>query len=329
MKKSLTFFSIFLLLFLFSACSQSDGSSPKSAFDEFYKALRDADINKMVDMTEYDQNIVPYSEIVRLYHSAVEANRDATKGIASWQIGEAVYQNDIKAKVYATICHYDGTLDLDSIFLIKVNGKWRIDIEKIAIEIMHNQPPQEAGELVGAALPNKKQSSYKEDMYDLKSEPSTIPVDYISEEDILAIRQQEIADSIAQANEQARKNAENLIGVFTFTNIEEQGTSSVKTEKPGTGSTYKGEGDDGGNKWSLAGRCLIGGLPKPKCGFNEEGKVVVQIRVNAAGDVVEANSVAGTYVNDRQTIQLALDAAKKAKFTRGDSDVMGTITYKF
>jgi TonB family protein len=85
----------------------------------------------------------------------------------------------------------------------------------------------------------------------------------------------------------------------------------------------------GGNTWSLDGRGLKGKLPKPANTFNQEGKVVVQIRVNAAGDVIEAKCVEGTSISDRKTLQLALDAAKKAKFSSGDADQIGTITYLF
>jgi TonB family protein len=62
--------------------------------------------------------------------------------------------------------------------------------------------------------------------------------------------------------------------------------------------------------------------------FNQEGKVIVQIRVNAAGNVTEA-TIKGGNVSDKQTQQLALDAARKAKFTEGDHDQIGTITYIF
>lgn len=84
-----------------------------------------------------------------------------------------------------------------------------------------------------------------------------------------------------------------------------------------------------GNVLSLAGRYLVDGkLPMPSNNFMQEGKVVVQIHVNAAGDVIEAKIIGGD-VNDKQTQQLALDAAKKAKFTEGDHDQIGTITYIF
>lgn len=86
---------------------------------------------------------------------------------------------------------------------------------------------------------------------------------------------------------------------------------------------------DSGNSWTLSGRSLRGAFPMPSSDFKQEGKVVVQIRVNTAGDVVEAKCSEGTSITDRQTQQLALDAAKKAKFSKGDFDVIGTITYIF
>lgn len=97
----------------------------------------------------------------------------------------------------------------------------------------------------------------------------------------------------------------------------------------GTSGNPVGVGSRGGTSWSLSGRSIKGILPQPSNNFKQEGKVVVQIRVNAAGDVIEAKCVSGTSVTDRQTQQLALDAAKKAKFTKGDSEVIGTITYIF
>lgn len=81
--------------------------------------------------------------------------------------------------------------------------------------------------------------------------------------------------------------------------------------------------------WGLTGRSLRGTLLMPSNNFKQEGKVVVQIRVNAAGNVIAATIVDGTTVADKQTQQLALDAAKKAKFTEGDQEQIGTITYIF
>ena len=94
------------------------------------------------------------------------------------------------------------------------------------------------------------------------------------------------------------------------------------------GSLFGNSGSSGGNSWTLSGRGIKGTLPQPSNNFRQEGKVVVQIRVNAAGVVTSATIVGGN-VSDKQTQQLALEAAKKAKFTEGDHDQIGTITYIF
>lgn len=105
-------------------------------------------------------------------------------------------------------------------------------------------------------------------------------------------------------------------------------TGSGDTQGSGQRGNPVGHGSSGGNSWSLNGRGIKGTLPTPNNNFKQEGKVVVQIRVNAAGQVVSA-TITGGDVSDKQTQQLALDAARKAKFTEGDKDQIGAITYIF
>ncbi|MBO5619834.1 MAG: hypothetical protein J5902_07605 [Paludibacteraceae bacterium] len=105
-------------------------------------------------------------------------------------------------------------------------------------------------------------------------------------------------------------------------------TGSGDSQGSGQKGNPVGHGSVGGNSWSLAGRGIKGSLPLPNNTFKQEGKVIVEIRVNAAGQVISATHKGGT-VSDKQTIQLALDAARKAKFTEGDHDQIGTITYNF
>ena len=104
---------------------------------------------------------------------------------------------------------------------------------------------------------------------------------------------------------------------------------SGDTQGDGQRGNPVGHGSSGGNNWSLGGRNLKGSLPQPSNDFRQEGKVVVQIRVNAAGDVIDARETTGGTISDKQTIKLALDAARKAKFSEGDHDQIGTITYIF
>ena len=111
-----------------------------------------------------------------------------------------------------------------------------------------------------------------------------------------------------------------------------QGTNT-QGDGSGQGTGQKGNpvghgSDNGGNSWSLTGRGISGTLTQPSNNFKQEGKVLVQIRVNAAGQVVSA-TITGGDISDKQTQQLALEAARKAKFTEGDHDQIGTITYIF
>ena len=138
------------------------------------------------------------------------------------------------------------------------------------------------------------------------------------------------AKEAAEAAEKA-KQAEAIAKANQFGSL--FGNSGGNTGSgDGQGSGQKGNpvghGSSGGNSWSLAGRDIKGTLPKPSNDFKQEGKVIVEIRVNAAGNVVSA-TIKGGNVSDKQTQQLALDAAKKAKFTEGDHDQIGTITYIF
>jgi len=105
-------------------------------------------------------------------------------------------------------------------------------------------------------------------------------------------------------------------------------TGSGDSQGAGQKGNPIGHGSSGGNSWSLDGRGIKGSLPQPSNTFKQEGKVIVEIRVNAAGQVINATHKGGT-ISDKQTIQLALEAARKAKFTESDHDQIGTITYNF
>ena len=106
-------------------------------------------------------------------------------------------------------------------------------------------------------------------------------------------------------------------------------TGSGDSQGGGQKANPVGHGSSGGNSWSLSGRGIKGILPIPSKNFNQTGKVVVRIKVNAAGDVIDARETTGGTISDKQTVQLALEAARKAKFTEGDHDQFGTITYIF
>jgi len=83
----------------------------------------------------------------------------------------------------------------------------------------------------------------------------------------------------------------------------------------------------------LAGRSIMGSLPKPDYKVNKSGKVVVKISVDQYGSVVNATPGAiGTTVQDKTLWEAAKKAALEAKFNLSSQAPItqeGTITYIF
>lgn len=92
-----------------------------------------------------------------------------------------------------------------------------------------------------------------------------------------------------------------------------------------------GAGGTGGNGFSLEGRSLRGALPEPVYNVKKSGVVVVQIKVDAAGNVTFAEfKQKGSTTTDSELVRAAIDAAKKAKFSSADANLQeGTIIYRF
>ena len=102
----------------------------------------------------------------------------------------------------------------------------------------------------------------------------------------------------------------------------------------GTGSgTGYGTGNGSGNgSFDLDGRSLgSGGLPRPNYNVREEGKVVVTIVVNPAGQVIRTSINKMTNTTNQALRKAAEEAAKKAHFNSvsGLNNQSGTITYYF
>lgn len=72
-----------------------------------------------------------------------------------------------------------------------------------------------------------------------------------------------------------------------------------------------------------------GKLPEPTCEFDHYGVVVVQIKIDKDGNNIFAVNASGTNTADKQMIQCAINTIKKTKWTAGDGEAMGTITYTF
>lgn len=165
-------------------------------------------------------------------------------------------------------------------------------------------------------------------------------------EEELLIRQRKEAEAIAEAERIAKEKAlaeqkareqeaidkANVMaalvgqaGSLEGANADNEGATSSGAKGNPIG---KGYGESNGMQWNLDGRKLKQQLPKPSNDFNQEGVVEVQIWVDKDGNVTNVR-VLKTTISDRYTQQLALKAAKNAKFTEGDVPQIGTIKYNF
>lgn len=144
-------------------------------------------------------------------------------------------------------------------------------------------------------------------------------------------REKALAEQKAR-EEEAIKKAQAMASLFGQAGSTEGENAENVTDTPA--ATSKGNpvgksfGQVDGNMWSLQGRSMKS-MPKPSTDFREEGRVVVSIRVDKAGNVIKVSQAGGTTISDQYTIQLALDAARKAKFSEGDKEQIGSITYNF
>ncbi|MDR2882184.1 MAG: TonB family protein [Alistipes sp.] len=109
-----------------------------------------------------------------------------------------------------------------------------------------------------------------------------------------------------------------------------EGNQGSQEGSPGGSATEGGNGSSGG--FSLAGRYLVGNLPRPAYNAEVEGRVVIRITVNAAGAVTGAvYEQAGSTTNHGELVSAARVAALRARFTPDEAAEVqtGTITYIF
>lgn len=157
-------------------------------------------------------------------------------------------------------------------------------------------------------------------------------------------RQRQLEEERRQQEEQERQAQEarsNVSNAFS----KSDGSSSSQGEAGGSGNqgalggepgvgTYNGTGKGGsGTGFDLSGRTLSGALPKPEYNIQEEGIVVVRIRVDRNGTVVSAEPILrGTTTQNSYLWKVARQAALKARFNSdGNAAAVqeGTITYHF
>lgn len=108
--------------------------------------------------------------------------------------------------------------------------------------------------------------------------------------------------------------------------------NTTKETTEGTPSqTNTPSGEEGDPEWQLAGRTLVGTMPRPSYENSDaSGMIVIDITVDHNGKVISAMVGKGSTTSDAVLVQEALKAARKVKFSPSDKDFQdGTITYYF
>jgi len=136
------------------------------------------------------------------------------------------------------------------------------------------------------------------------------------------------------AAEAAAKRIAGAFGKGTQMGSKGTGTSGQGIQGSPTGNATDGQstGVGGYGTFDLNGRSLgPGGLPRPAYNVQEEGRVVVTITVNPAGQVIQTSINKRTNTANAALRKAAEDAARKARFNtvNGVNNQTGTITYYF
>lgn len=136
------------------------------------------------------------------------------------------------------------------------------------------------------------------------------------------------------AAEAAAKKIAGAFGKGTQMGDKGSGTTGSGLEGSPTGNSSEGKsaGVGGYGTFDLNGRSLgSGGLPMPVYNVQDEGRVVVTITVNPAGQVISTSINKRTNTVNASLRKAAEEAARKARFNRVDgvNNQTGTITYYF
>lgn len=136
------------------------------------------------------------------------------------------------------------------------------------------------------------------------------------------------------AAEAAAKRIAGAFGKGTQMGNKGTGTTGQGIQGSPTGNAAEGKssGVGGYGTFDLNGRSLgPGGLPMPVYNVQEEGRVVVTITVNPAGQVIQTSINKRTNTANAALRKAAEDAARKARFNvvDGVNNQSGTITYYF
>ncbi len=192
-------------------------------------------------------------------------------------------------------------------------------------------------------------SSMKSDVPNIENAPQTQPQPQVDEPLVTQPDEPTVEMPTAEEIEaQKRAEAERLAAeraaqqmASAFGKGFEMGSKGEATEQPEEGTQGAETGVSAAEKavgvgvqgtFDLNGRSISGdGLPVPSRTVQDEGRVVVTITVNPAGQVIATSINLRTNTTNPELRKAAEDAAKRAQFNRIDAvdNQTGTITYYF
>ncbi len=173
-----------------------------------------------------------------------------------------------------------------------------------------------------------------------QEDETTVAIDHEQEE---KAQQEKEAQKLAEQQQKENERIENRLKNAFGKGVSETGSRGNSEQKEGTqgnpfGSTADGDlqGVGGYGGYSLAGRGLLGDLPRPQYdGSNDAGTIVVDITVDNKGRVINARirvtGSEGSAASNSNLRNSALEAARRAVFESSASagNQQGYIVYYF
>lgn len=150
-------------------------------------------------------------------------------------------------------------------------------------------------------------------------------------------RQQQLIEQQRQQEqreaEQRKRDAQSAKAASAgkvFSNTPSKGSGDGEGDK--MQGNPAGRGNSGGHSWSLDGRDILGSIAEPPYEGKQEGRVVVNIKVDENGTVTSASiKERGTTISDEALRNACKTAALKVKFSTARNSVhaLGEITFRF
>ncbi|MCD8182028.1 MAG: cell envelope integrity protein TolA [Bacteroides sp.] len=212
-----------------------------------------------------------------------------------------------------------------------------VDPSLVKVDVM----PEEAAPQVQEAVEQDMLTQEDEETVAIKPKAEEKKKEVKKPEKTAAEKAEEARKLVEEKAERERKAAEEaarkrVAGAFgKGAQMGDKGTTEgtgIQGSPTGNSPTGATTGTGGYGTFNLGGRSIgEGGLPRPVYNVQDEGRVVVDITVNPAGQVIATSINRQTNTINSALRKAAIDAAKKARFNAvsGLNNQTGTITYYF